>query len=118
MNTISHRVVDNSLFVSSNGSGETEVQFAWPIAEVLDFDDVLVVRVDPEPGSKDNENIFGVDAIGAIIWKVPARKYIYDDSPYTGAMKAGKDIKLFNWDGTELLVNPSTGGVVQETYGR
>lgn len=118
MNTISHRVVGNSLFVSSNGSGDTEVQFAWPIAEVLNCDEVLVVRVDPDPGSKDNENVFGVHANGAIVWKVPARTYIYDDSPYTGTMKAGKNVKLFNWDGTELLVNPSTGGVVQETYGR
>ena len=118
MNTISHSVSGNSLFLSSIGSGEKRVDFAWPIAEVLNCDDVLVVRIDPDPGSKDNENIFGVDANGAVVWKVPARKYIYDDSPYTGIKKVGNNVQLFNWDGTELLVDPSTGGVVQETYGR
>lgn len=118
MSTISHRVVGNSLFVSSDRRGEKQVDFAWPIAEVLNYDGVLVVRVDPDPGSKDNENIFGVDANGAILWKVPVRKYIYDDSPYTGIKKAGQNVELFNWDGTELLVNPSTGGVIQETYGK
>lgn len=103
MNTISHRVVGKSLFVSSNESDEKQTQFAWPIAEVLNCGEVLVVRVDPDPGSKDNENIFGVDANGAIAWKVPVRKYIYDSSPYTGMRRDGAYVWLFNWDGTELL---------------
>lgn len=118
MNAISLRIIDNSLLVRSSGRRENRVDFVWPVADVLDCGDVLVVRIDPDPGSKDNENVFGVDGNAVIVWKVPARKYIYEDSPYTGIKKAGDNVRLFNWDGAELLVNPSTGEVLQTTYSR
>lgn len=113
-----HRATGNSLLVHSIGRRENRVDFVWPVANVLDCGDVLVVRIDPHPGSKDNENVFGVNDNAVIVWKVPARICIYEDSPYTGIKKEGDNVRLFNWDGAELLVNPSTGEVLQTTYSR
>lgn len=118
MAAICHRIVGNSLFVGRPDGGEERIEFAWPIAHVLECDDVLVLRIDPALGSGDNENIFGVGRNAVVLWQVPSREYIYHDSAYTGMQKAGKHVWLFNWDGTELLVNPSTGDVVEEGYGR
>lgn len=118
MSKIPYRVADKSLFVGYDNENESRIDFGWSIAEVLDCGNVLVIRLEPEPGAKDNENIFGVDGTAAILWQVEKRKYVYDDSPFTGMKKSGEHVHLYNWDGTELVVNAMTGEIVQETYGR
>ena len=55
-----------SLFVSEGRA----VRFAAPVAETLHFDDVIVVRTDPPPGARDNENVFGVARSGDVRWRL------------------------------------------------
>ena len=95
-----------------------DVEFDWPIAEVVATGDRLVVRLEPKPGACHNENVFGVDATGNVTWKVPVQSFIYQDSPYTGIVEVDGNVKLFNWDGTEVLVDPHTGTILHEGYGR
>ena len=69
MKTASYRVRGNSLFIRSLGEPVRRVDFAWPIAQVIAFAEVFVVRVEPAPGAKDNENVFGVRSDGRIAWQ-------------------------------------------------
>ena len=94
------------------------VSFPWLILEVLAFDEIFVVLLEPDPGSRFNENVFGVAADGRVIWTIEQRKHVYDDSPYTSVLKEGDQVKLFNWDGDELIVDPKSGVVVAEGYGK
>ena len=108
-------VVNNLLRITASG---VDVSFQWPIAEVVAFDDVLVVRVEPAPGSCFNENVFGVEGDGSVIWEIEKRKHVYDDSPYTSILAQNGNVKLFNWDGDELLVDPKNGRVISVGYGK
>jgi len=112
---MSPNTVQGSTLVFANGKSRT---FQFPIADVMEYPDTAVVRLDVPPGSTLNENVFGVDDLGSIVWQVPNRKYVYADSPYTGMQRQGDHAVLFNWDGLELTVDAATGKVVREGYGR
>jgi len=94
------------------------VAFPWPLAEVIEFGRIYVVRLEPDPGSRFNENVFGVTTDGTVIWTIEQRKHVYVDSPYTSVIRKDNRVKLFNWDGDELLVDPKSGAVVAERYGK
>ena len=94
------------------------VKFGWPVREVVDCDPILVVRVESAPGHTFNENVFGVKDQSGIVWTVGRRTHVYEDSPYTGLRKSNGNIKLFNWDGEELTLDPLNGKVLDVGYGK
>jgi hypothetical protein len=95
------------------------LEFDFPVAEVLDLGDVAVVRLDIPLGQQMNTNVFGISCEdGRVLWRVPKRRLVYKDSPYTGLRREGAHVTLFNWDGLTLTVDPCTGEVVAEQHGR
>jgi hypothetical protein len=99
-------------------SGQS-VEFDFPVAQVLDIGDVLVVRLAIPPGGGMNTNVFGISSEdGRQLWQVPNKRLVYGDSPYTGMRRVGGVVALYNWDGLELRVNPRTGEVLCEQHGR
>ncbi|AMQ89738.1 MULTISPECIES: hypothetical protein [Marinobacter] len=113
--TINYSATKNVLKIKPSG---IEVPFQWPIAEVVVFDAILVVRIEPDPGAYFNENVFGVREDGSIAWVIEKRKHVYDDSPYTSIVAKDDNVKLFNWDGDELLVEPKSGKVISVGFGK
>ena len=95
---------------------EKRIKFPHPIAEVLEFQNIAIVMLAPKLKSAFNENVYGVDYKGNILWQIQQRKYVYEDSPYTGIIREGENVRLFNWDGAELIVDPSTGRILNEEY--
>jgi hypothetical protein len=91
-----------------------EVPFRYPIAKILDYDGVIVVLLEIPTGAKFNENVYGIDLTGNVLWRVPEKRYVYEDSPYTDIVRDGDDVVLFNWDGLQLTVEPKTGSVLSE----
>lgn len=78
--------------------GPVSVDLGWPIAQVLPVKSAFIIRTDPNPGSCENRNVCAIDREGGLLWKVRARKHVYDDSPYTNIeLKDGK-IVLSNWE--------------------
>lgn len=92
------------------------VGFKFPIAETLVFEEGIVVMLDVPPKSGFNENVYGINFDGQILWQIAARKYVYDDSPYTGIGYKNGMAALYNWDGLESVVDPKTGKVLEEDY--
>lgn len=116
--TMKYVVEANCLRVSQPDGSFRETNFNWPIVQVLQVAEVLIVRVEPKTGACDNQNVFGVGADARVLWQVAQRQHIYDDSPYTGLSIVGEDVLLSNWDGTDLLVHPITGEVLRQSQGR
>ncbi len=94
------------------------VQFSFEIKQVENFGDLLVVRLKVPVGITYNENVFGVSYDGRILWQIEKLKYIYKDSPFTGMVREGDYIKLCNWDGTDLIVDPNTGKIISKGYSK
>jgi hypothetical protein len=113
-----YRITGKQLVVIDDDGAEHIVDFDAPVVQALMSGRIIVLRTESAPGVINNENVYGVALEGHIVWRLKAQKQIYADSPYTGMTIVDGGIRLFNWDGTELLVNPNDGGIIQETYGK
>ena len=89
-------------------------KFADVIAEAIDFDDLVVVRLGTE-AQRSNENVYGVDRQGNLLWQIPKRSHSSAHSPYVGIYRHGPHVEAFNWDGQNLIIHPRTGLVMSES---
>jgi hypothetical protein len=91
-------------------------KFPHPVSEMREFPDVYVVLVEAPIGEKFNENAYGVDGKGQILWRVAEVKHVREDSPYTGIGEKDGAALLHNWDGYTLAVDPKTGKILREQF--
>jgi hypothetical protein len=103
-------IQNNELFT---GNGE-RVQFLFPVAEFIEFEDVTIVRLNVPIDKILNENVFGVSKNGVVLWQISKRKYIYENSPYMNLSKSNKHVKAHNWDCIDLVLDPNTGDVIEK----
>jgi hypothetical protein len=109
------RVEGNRVVFDSGKAGS----FKYDVAEAVGFDRAVVARLEVPAGVILNENVYGLAYDGRVLWQVPARKHVYPDSPYTKiARGADGAVVLSNWDGLELTLDPETGRVLGESWGR
>jgi hypothetical protein len=116
-NTIKYEIEDKKLKLI-NSESEKIVTFNFPIRQVVSFRDCYIVRIEPDIGQVDNENIFGVSSEGNILWQIEPMLHVYKDSPYTGVSQEGDLAKLCNWDGTDLIIAPYTGKIIKQSYSK
>ncbi|MDQ5899645.1 MAG: hypothetical protein QG624_564 [Pseudomonadota bacterium] len=110
--------IDEKRIVISTLDSVNHVQFSFDIKQVENFGDMLVVRLKIPVGTTYNENVFGVSYDGKILWQIEKLKYVYNDSPFTGMVREGNNIKLCNWDGTDLIVNSQTGEIISKGWSK
>lgn len=92
------------------------VDFDFPVSQVVEFDDALVVLIEVPAQVLSNENVFGVSKTGQILWQISPEKLVYDNSPYVQLARMGEFAQLQNWDGLVLQVDPSNGSVINRSY--
>ena len=110
-----------SQFVASGDTlyvGGGKLLFAHRIAQVECFGTVAVVRLDVPPGTRYNENIFGVSSEAHLLWQVKKEPRVYEDSPYTNLSRKGELAVASNWDGCTVVLEPQSGSVVEKSYGK
>lgn len=93
------------------------ISFKFDIAEYIDFGNTTVVRLKVPIDIIFNENVFGLNDKGKIIWQIERKELMHDNSPYTNITKLDEDkLRLNNWDGTVLFVNPNNGKILNEEW--
>ena len=115
---ISFNLSDENLTIITDGNTIKNVKFPLKIKQVEEFSDVLVVRLDVPADILFNENVFGVSSEGKILWQIIPMKSGFKSSRYTGLFKKGDLVKVHNWDGTDLLLEPRTGEILKESYSK
>lgn len=105
----------NSVLIEPGGY---KVDFPWPVAQVILSHDVVIVRVEPSTGSIFNENVFGISSSGELLWQIKALKHVYEDSPYVYIKEIGLGVKLSNWDGDDVIIDPGSGAVLHIGYSK
>lgn len=113
-NTVEFVIKDEKLILDS---GKT-VTFDYLIADIVAFDDAVVVRLNSPSDKHFNENVFGVSYDGKILWQIEKKEHVYDESPYTYIGQRDDNVILFNFDGLELTVEPATGKILKEEHVR
>ena len=90
------------------------VKFSQKVEEILQFQNMLIVRIESPMGVVFNENIYGVDLNGVIIWQIPKVDHVHENSPYTGMKLAGDSIILYSREGVEHTIEPKTGKIIKK----
>jgi hypothetical protein len=91
-------------------------RFESAIAEVLDFEEAIIVRLGTEPMNPGNENILSFSYDGRLLWKIPALPGRPANSPYTAITRNHLYVDAFNWDGRTMTLHPKDGIVITEGY--
>ena len=106
---------DKKIIINIDGNKKI-VEFPYPIVAIQEFDDFIVVLIDPFMKIIFNENIFGVSYEGKITWQIEKTDHLNMDSPYTGIGKEEKLLAAYNWDAYDYLIDPKTGKVISKEY--
>ncbi len=115
---LSYKFEDDNLVIATNHE-INEINFDSKIKQVEQLDSFLIVRINPKTKIGFlNENIFSVSSDGRILWQIEAIPHAYENSPYTGMSKEEAGIKICNWDGTDLIVNPASGKIIKKGYSK
>jgi len=101
-----------------NFKSGASLKFKYNIAQIIELENVVVVRLDVPSKEKHNENIYCISKKGKMIWQIDRLDHVYDDSPYTGMSIKDGDLTIYNWDGLEVVIEPETGRIMNKKYGR
>ena len=99
-----------------------KIEFQDKIIEAILFDKVLVLRTDNFESST-NENVYGVNTDGKIVWQIEKLEYfIHKNKKYEGISKPyvsiqklnDKTLQLTNFDGTKFQVDFRSGKLISD----
>lgn len=95
--------------------GDSKLLFAYPIGEILEISNMLIIRLKIPENEIFNENVFGVNLKEKRIkWQIAKRKYNLKNCPYMHIILIENQLRLFNWCSFYLDVNPATGEVINQ----
>lgn len=90
-------------------------KFKEQIAEILPFDDCVIVRLHEDSGARNNRNVYSLDYNANLLWQIKEKHRMHDFSPFIGLFRNGHLADLFNYDGSMTTVHPKTGIIHAET---
>lgn|SRR5690554_5752998 len=94
-----------------------KISFNFDVVEYIELESVIVIRLKIPTNVIFNENVFGLNKDGKIIWQIEQKKFMYENSPYTNMKKINNyKVNLSNWDGTQILINPINGNILDEKW--
>lgn len=88
--------------------------FESKIDKILKFKDknVIVILLNPDHYKHDNKNVLCIDTKGNLLWQVPKYDYIYEDSPFVSILEDEGNVRLVNWDSSQVLIEPASGEIL------
>lgn len=89
------------------------VKFPFPVAQAIEFDDVIVVRVQPPRGTIFNQNVYGIDPNGQVAWQIQALFSDTEDVAWGGLENWNGQPVLSNWQSKIAYLDPKTGAVLK-----
>lgn len=97
--------------------GNDEIIFKYNINDILEVNNMLIVRIESPRGVVFNENVFGVSlAEKKIEWQIVKLQYgTESDCPFVGIKFYDGQLYLNNWCDIHLIVDPITGEVLERS---
>ncbi len=104
-----YEIVSNEIRFSNGGVA----RFEFPIVHAMQFEDIVVVIVWPPRETQYNENVFGVDLSGNIVWQIEPQYPSTVDMAFGGLDKIGQYAVVSDVLSAAIYLNPATGEVVK-----
>jgi hypothetical protein len=98
--------------------GDQCIELPHEICEVLRFQNLIVVRVDPPAGVVFNRNVIALTESGASAWQIEESPHGTEaDKPYV-AIRVETDGTLLasNWNGVDYVVDADSGRVTAKAF--
>lgn len=96
-------------------SSGQKYRFSEEIAETLDFEESIVIRLASSLMSA-AQNILAFDYKGNLLWKIPSPRSFEARNPYVSVFRKGSLLEVLNWDGHVLTVHPKLGTILSEDF--
>ena len=77
-------------------------EFPYPTLKSVNLKNIEIVVLDVPTKAMFNENVFGVDSTGRVIWQIQTVPHVRADSPYTNIEIHEANIVAYNFDGQAL----------------
>ena len=105
---MSYSLINDCLFVNN-----THVEFKYPVDKVLSINQTMVVLLKVPLTEVFNENIFGVNDQGKIIWQVQERLNLHrNDEPYMNIWVTDDDrLNCNDSIGLNFWIDSSNGSI-------
>lgn len=88
------------------------VEFEVPIADVLAFDEIVVVLLEQSV----DENVYGLNRDGKIIWRIQKEKFPHGVNSYVNMWREGENLGLGNFTGYTITADPRTGKILKKEF--
>lgn len=107
------RFEENKLITSS-----FVIEFEYNIDKVEYTNKIIIVLLEIPKGSKEVDNLYGVDEVGKILWRVQSIKEAFgipQNTPYVGLKVVNADtVQVTNFYGMRFSVNISNGKLIDK----
>lgn len=115
MNSKDISVVDGAIKI-----GRKEVEFPWPVAQVVEYHRLIVVRIEPPAGNIFNRNVFAFDDDGSIKWQIEESPHGGGiDKPYMNiSISENGEVIASNWNGIDYIINLDDGSVKVKSFNK
>jgi hypothetical protein len=110
--SFSYVIEGNRLRLPANPGG---VRFAFPIRDVVETEEVIVVCLAVPNGSNYSENVFAVDHDGNLRWRIKPQSFASRSGPYAALSLSDGHVRLHGKDGQARDVDPKTGMVLGQS---
>src|SRR3990167_9470755 len=82
----------NTLLLKMSDTTTRELNFDFPIKQVFEFENKILIRIEPGIGAILNENVYCYSTSGFFLWQVHPNATIDADCPYTNISVDGEKI--------------------------
>ena len=115
MSTNFFKVKEGSVFIANRSIG-----LPYPVGEVVECRDAIVVRVEPPAGVIFNRNVFAFTAQGDLLWQIEESPHGTEkDKPYVGILVSQDgSLVVANWIGVDYLVNVKSGSITTKAFNK
>jgi hypothetical protein len=108
-NSLNYQIKGHQIIINS-----TNIDFDYGIKNVIQFGEVLIILLKKPIEKIFNENVFGVNLKSKkIIWQIAPQKYNGENCPFVQIDIIDNQLRLFNWCGVFLDVDPISGEVLE-----
>lgn len=107
---------DKNILNIYSSAGEKTVRFSKAIAEILKFEDFLIVRTVHDPG-EGARNIHRISEGGEKVWTVEMPEGVKNQAnAFTGMELRGSEFRAATWQGTTHQIDLKTGKILSSLF--
>lgn len=115
MREIDFKVKDRVIFIKGKA-----IELPYPVAESLNFGELVILRVEPTSGEIFNTNVFGFTNAGNCKWKIAESPHGTEtDKPFTSiSVSQNGQLIAGNWNGVDYAVDVRSGAIKAVTFNK